>query len=269
MRGILVLMRAYIEYAKKSFMNNIAFRGEYFATLINVLVSLFVNIAIWKAIYEEGEVLEGVGLGIIVTYVIFGVVLQSIFTMEEYLIERKVKSGIIATDLLKPISFRMSVFSYNLGGMVYRLIMLLIPAFLISIMFIGIYPPFSSFMAASFLLSVILGYIVLYNLNFIVWVSSFWFYRTFSLVTIKDTLVSILSGAVIPLWFLPQQLVDFIKMTPFESIYYTPITIYLGQIPPGDVGNSIFKQLAWVLVLGAVGNVLWKIAKKKLVVQGG
>lgn len=44
----------------------------------------------------------------------------------------------------------------------------------------------------------------MYNLNFIVWISSFWFYWTFSLVTIKDAAVMILSGALLPLWFMPQ-----------------------------------------------------------------
>lgn len=262
-------MKAYIEFAKKSFMNSIAYRGEYFATLVNVFVMIFVNIAIWKAIYEEEEMIEGVQLGIIVTYVVFGIVLQNVFSMDEYMIEKKVKSGIIATDLLKPVSFRLTVFFYNLGITLYRLVMLLVPSFVFSALFFGLFAPFSLWMGLYFLISIILGYMILYNLNFIVWISSFWFYRTFSLVTIKDTAVAIFSGAIIPLWFMPEKLVDFIKMTPFESIFYIPISIYLGQISKGEIGISILKQVVWVLILGLLGHILWKAAAKKLVVQGG
>jgi ABC-2 type transport system permease protein len=102
-----------------------------------------------------------------------------------------------------------------------------------------------------------------------VWVSSFWFYNTFSLVTIKDALVLLLSGALIPLWFLPQKIFDFIKLTPFDSIYFTPISIYLGQVPSNEIAAAFVKQVSWILILGLVGHVLWKSAAKKLVLQGG
>ena len=103
-------MRKYLEIAKKSFQNNIVYRVDYFAGVINTLFMIFVNIAIWKAIYEEEEVLGGVQFKVVMTYIILGFLMQSIFMMEEYLIEGKVTSGLISSDLLKPISFRLNIF---------------------------------------------------------------------------------------------------------------------------------------------------------------
>ena len=220
-----------MEIAKKAFQNNLAYRADYFAGLINTLLLIFVNVAIWKAIYEEDEVLGGVQLKIVVTYIVLGFLMQSVFAMEEYLIETKVTSGLISSDLLKPVSFRVYIFSYNIGLMLFRLAMLLIPALILSILIFSFLPPFSTAMGIYFIISAILGYLVLYNLNFIVWISSFWFYSTFSIVTIKDALVMVLSGALVPLWFMPEWLYNIIKLTPFESIYYTPLSIYLGQVP--------------------------------------
>lgn len=230
---------------------------------------IFVNIAIWKAIYEEEEVLGGVQFKIVMTYIILGFLMQSIFAMDEYLIERKVTSGLISSDLLKPISFRLYVFSYNIGSTLFRILMQLTPALLLSIILFKFLPPFSVEMTIYFVISAILGYLILYNLNFLVWVSSFWFYWTFSLVTIKDAVVMIMSGALIPLWFMPQWLFDIIKMTPFDSIYFIPISTYLGQVPTNEIGTNLLKQLIWVVVLAGVGHLLWKAATKKLVVQGG
>ncbi len=262
-------MRAYVEFAKKAFQNNIAYRADYVAGVINAIVMIFVNISIWKAIYEDEQAVDGVQFKMLITYIVLSFLMQCIYGMDEYFIENKVRSGSIGLDLLKPISFSGFVFSYNAGILFFRLLMQLIPAMVVSIFLFKMYPPFSLSMAAFFLLSTILGYFVLYNLNFIVWMSSFWFYWTFSLVTIKDAAVMILSGALLPLWFMPQALVDFINLTPFASIYYIPISIYLGQIPMEEIALTLAKQLIWAAGLFIAGRLLWKIAIKKLVVQGG
>lgn len=263
------MIRAYLEFVKKAFQNNIVYRVDYFAGVLNTIIMIFVNISIWKAIYEEEEALEGVQFRILITYIVLSFLMQCIFSMDEYIIENKVRSGLISSDLLKPISFRLYIFSYNMGSLVFRLIMQLLPAFLVSVLLFRILPPFSLTMTVYFIISLTLGFLVLYNLNFIIWVSSFWFLWTFSLVTIKDAAVMILSGALLPLWFMPQWLIGYIKLTPFDSIYYTPIGIYLGQIPRNEIFISMARQLGWVLVLFGIGHVLWKLAAKKLVVQGG
>jgi ABC-2 type transport system permease protein len=263
------MIRAYLEIAKKAFQNSLAYRVEYFAGLINTLILIFVNVAIWKAIYGEDGSYDGVQLQIVLTYIILGFLMQSIFSMDEYFIATKVNNGLISSDLLKPISFRLMVFSYNFGLAVFKILMNLLPAVIISVIFFRLLPPFSPVMGICFLISLALGYLVLYCLNFIVWLSAFSFYGTFSLVTIKDAIVVIMSGALIPLWFMPQWLYDFIKLTPFDSIYYIPISIYLGQIPSNEIIYSIIKQLFWIVLLIGIGHIIWKFASKKLVVQGG
>ncbi len=263
------MIRAYLEFVKKSFLNNIVYRTDYFAGLINTIIMIFVNISIWKAIYEEEETLEGVQFKIMITYIVLAFFMQCIFTMDEYIVENKVRTGLISSDLLKPINFRVYLLSYNLGTLVFRIVMQLLPALVLSIFAFGLLPPFSAATALYFTASAILAYLVIYNMNFIVWVSSFWFYWTFSLVTIKDAAIMIFSGALLPLWFMPGWLVDFIRLTPFDSIYYIPISIYLGQVPADEIVSSILRQMVWVLILFGIGKVLWKAAAKKLVVQGG
>jgi ABC-2 type transport system permease protein len=262
-------MRAYVEFAKKAFQINITYRADYIAGVINAIVMIFVNISIWKAIYEDEQIVDGVQFKILITYIVLAFLMQCIYGMEEYFIESKVRSGSISLDLLKPISFSGYIFSYNIGILVFRVFMQLLPALLVSIILFRLLPPFSFPMLACFLLSLLLGYLVLYNLNFIIWISSFWFYWSFSLVTIKDAAVMILSGALLPLWFMPQAMVDFINLTPFASIYYVPISIYLGQVPPEEIALVLVKQMIWAGLLFVMGKLLWRIALKKLVVQGG
>ncbi|MEK4059716.1 MULTISPECIES: ABC transporter permease [Paenibacillus] len=262
-------MRAYLEITKKSFLNNLVFRVEYFAGLANSIVTIFVNIAIWRAVYDEEGTMDQLQFSMIVTYVILAMALFHVFSMDEYIIEKKIKTGLIASDLLRPLSFRLQIFSYHLGALIYKLILLFVPTLLFYSAIYHILPPFSTEMFFCFLFSIVLGYLVMYHLNFLIWISAFWLYKTFSLVTIKDTMVMVLSGAVIPLWYMPAWLVSYIKLTPFDTIFYVPISIYLGQLPEHEILTSILRQAGWVLALTLACHLLWKRASKRIVVQGG
>ena len=156
-------MRVYLEYAKKSFLNNSVYRADVIAGIINAVVMIFVNIAIWRAIYEEEEALEGVQIKIIVTYIVLSFLMQLIYAMDEYLIEFKVRSGLISTDLLKPIRFRAYVLSYNIGAMLFKLVMQFMPTLFVAIFLFKLLPPFSGVMFLYFIVSACLGYFVLYN----------------------------------------------------------------------------------------------------------
>jgi ABC-2 type transport system permease protein len=262
-------LRAYLEFAKRSFQNNLVYRLDYIAGVLNAIVMIFVNISIWKAVNEDGDSIESIQLQILVTYIVLSFLMQLIYTMDEYIVENKVRSGTISMDLLKPINFRLYLFSMHLGTLAFRIIMQFIPAFIVSAYIFRILPVFSLQMFFYFLLSAIMGYLILYNLNYIVWMSTFWFYWSFSLVTIKDALIMVLSGALVPLWFMPTWLTDIIAFTPFGYIFSTPILIYLGMMPESDIFDNLTRQFVWIVILFLVGKGLWLMAKNKLVIQGG
>lgn len=262
-------MRAYLEIAKISFKSNLVYRIDFVASVLNAIVMIFVNIAIWRAIYEEQQELEGVQFKIVVTYIVLSFLMQTIFTMDEYFIESRIRSGLISSDMIKPISFRMHVMSYHLGSMLYKIILQLLPAFAVCMLIFNVLPPFSLTMFLYFLASAVLGYMVLYHLNFIVWLSSFWFFGTFSLITIKDAMVLIFSGALIPLWFMPQAVSEFIRYTPFDTIFSIPLRIYLGMVTEQEIVSNFIRQALWLLGLFVVSQLLWKLATKRLVIQGG
>lgn len=262
-------MRAYVEFAKKAIQNCIVYRVNSYAGIVNTIVMIFVNIAIWRAIYEEEAILEGLQFKLVVTYIVLSFLMQSIFAMDEYMIQYKVRSGSISTDMLRPISFLTYIFSHSVGVMLFRIIIQLTPALLVSIFFIKILPPFSTLTAVCFAISVLCGYLVLYSINLVVWLTSFWYFETFSFVTIKDAAVMILSGALLPIWFMPDWLYNIVQVTPFGSIYSVPISIYLGQLPETEIYSKILLQLIWIIIFQGIARLLWHRATKRLVVQGG
>jgi len=70
-------------------------------------------------------------------------------------------------------------------------------------------------------------------------------------------------------WYLPVSVQRIIEFTPFSSIYITPIKVYLQQIDRKEQIDALIMQVMWILILALIGNLLWSLGKKKLVIQGG
>ena len=59
------------------------------------------------------------------------------------------------------------------------------------------------------------------------------------------------------------------NVLPFVWMYEKPISIYLGQGIVGEYIKILFMQLLWIVALDLLLLWLWRVAVKKLCVQGG
>ena len=150
-----------------------------------------------------------------------------------------------------------------MGNIGFKIIMNFLPSLILCILLIGITPPYSIVYLLLSLISIILGFFVLYNISFIISLLSFWFYNIWSISTIKNVIISVLSGTLMPIWFIPQSLVNFIKMTPFDTIYFIPISLYLGRISSSEVIYCMAKQAIWIIILASVSVLHLKNIKQK------
>jgi ABC-2 type transport system permease protein len=122
---------------------------------------------------------------------------------------------------------------------------------------------------ALFTASTILGFLILWQISFIVQMGSFWTVNIWSISTIKNVLINILSGSMFPLWFMPDRVMNIIKFTPFDLIYFAPVRLYLGEM---GIGETIFifgRQFFWICILYAIGEVMWMIGQRKRVMWEG
>lgn len=262
-------MRAYIQYAKCCFKKNLVYRFDYILGILSTLMKIFIYISIWKALYKDNTDIDGITFSMVCTSFILSLAISRAFAIDDFIIYRKVQKGEITNELLRPVSFRGLLLAENLGNIFFNIIVNFCPAVIISSFFVEILPPFSMINFLIFLLSILLGFFVLYEISYIVSVSSFWIINVWSISTIKNVFISVLSGTMIPLWFMPESVMKIIKFTPFDAIYFVPINIYLGKVSMMNIGILLVKQLVWISILQIIGGWIWSRAVKKLVVQGG
>lgn len=262
-------MSGYLAYMKIAFKRNTAYRMDFFLGILNTCLQIFVSCAIWKVLYGANASINNISFSMITTNFIISLGLSNAFAINDGAVQTKIMDGSISNDLLRPIGFRGALLADNLGNIFFKLLANFTPAVIISGIFIGFEAPVSFSAFLLFLLSVVLGFLVFYSLSLIVQMTSFWIINVWSLATITKVIINVLSGAMLPLWFMPDYILNVIKYTPFDSIYFLPVQIYLGQISGTAVLFYFAKQLLWFVVLYGISTLMWKFGQKKIIVQGG
>lgn len=259
----------YLAYSKKCFLGRSAYRLDHILSILSTCLQLFIFWEIYKALYGTNQEIDGITMSMVTTNFILSMGLDKVFCVDDYFLPNKIWDGSISTELLRPISFKGRMIAENAGNALFQLIFHFTPAFLAALVVIGMNPPAGPIMFILFLLSAILGYGVLWAISFTVQMTAFWLVNIWSLITIKNVFVNVLSGSMIPLWFMPDWMGNVLRFTPFSSIYFTPVQIYLGQLSYGEIALRCGIQAAWILVIYLAGNALWHQGQRKLVVQGG
>jgi ABC-2 type transport system permease protein len=263
------MLSGYIEIAKKNFQSSMAFRMNTFMGILNTFIIVLINISIWRALYGNNTTINGVSFMMMVTNLIIGIGISNVFNINEFFVSAKIRTGAITVDLLRPMSFQGYVLAYNLGMIFYKIVVEFFPTLILCFFIFGLLPPISFIAFLFFLISLSLGFLVLYNLSYILSMISFWYFNIWSFVTIKNALIVILSGIYLPYWFMPDWLRNIVGFTPFEALYAIPMGLYFGRIDISSAALLMGKQVLWIALLWSVGQALWKIGCKRLVIQGG
>ncbi len=262
-------IKPYLAYSKKCFLGRSAFRFDHILGIISTCLQIFIFWEIYSALYGTSTEVDGVTMPMVTTNFIISMGLGAALSADDYFLPGKIWDGSISTELLRPISFKGRMIAENIGNSAFNLLFRFVPALLIALFTVGIMPPASPVMLILFVLSAVLGYGVLWTISFAVQMTAFWLVNIWSLITIKNVFINVFSGSMIPLWFMPEWLAGFLKFTPFSSIYFTPVQIYLGQLSYGEIALKCGIQLVWIVLIFLLGDFLWKRGQKKLVVQGG
>jgi ABC-2 type transport system permease protein len=98
---------------------------------------------------------------------------------------------------------------------------------------------------------------------------AFWLLEISTFIFILFAFEYVASGHLFPLDLLPPALEHVLFFTPFPSMLYTPIGIYMGKIVGADIVRGLVVQLIWVLMGYALARFAWRRGIKKYAAFGG
>lgn len=258
----------YIEFAKKAFAREATYRLEVLTEVGSLILRVYILRSLWTALYAQNAAPLDLPLHSMITYATVALLMSLVLEVDgTRLIREKVREGTIATDLMKPISVPLYFFSDGVGQTLLHLV-LVIPSLLIALLLVHIDVPHPATLAA-FALSFLLGYGVNFFVNFLMNSMAFWTLESFAMQLIVRWASDLLSGQIIPLTFFPGIFGRLIFALPFAAIYSTPLLMYVGVIPPTQWSMYLMMQAAWLVTFGALSALVWRLASRRIIVQGG
>lgn len=262
-------MKKYLAYIRCGFLEGCAYRSTFITGMLANFIQAVVLYYVWKSIFSYQEVVNGYTWEIMRQYVFVAFLCNSVFSMgfEMSIAERIVKGDIIL-DLLKPVSYRGTLFFRMLGtaGMEFAVTFVLIAGIYLMVNGVQYLNGIRMFL---FLLSLFLGMGVKFGIQYIFSLMCFYTDNSYGVTKAREILTNFFSGALIPLAMFPDALREVVNLLPFRGIIYTPCCVFLGTFSIRESVVQILLQLIWILVLSFMGTLLGKKAFGVISMYGG
>ncbi len=182
---------------------------------------------------------------------------------------RTVYSGEVGSDLLRPLSLFSYWMARDLGKTLVNLFTRGVIYLLLFSLFFPVILPGSLGQWLAFALSLGLAWLVSFAWRFLVNLASFWTTDALGIARAAYGFSQMLCGFYMPLALLPEWFGRLASFTPFPSMLYTPLQIFLGTMDPAALPGALAAQAVWFLALAGLCLLgLWA-GVRRLVVQGG
>lgn len=264
------LLKQYFAYTRLSILKGTAFRWQVIWGFITGFFIIVFNIFLWSSVYAHKPVIGGMSLNEILTYFLLVQILSMITSNRiDREISREIEKGEILNRLIRPINIYIQGFFTHLGSVVWNILLSGLPILIVSSFMINVTLPQNIFMFFVFLLSILLGLLISYNINFLAGITSAWVRGSEGITHAKDFLIVICAGSILPLSFYPSILQNIFKYLPFKFLIAVPLNIYLGKTNEADCYKLIVEGIVWILLLCVINAFLYKKAFMKVMVYGG
>jgi ABC-2 type transport system permease protein len=247
----------------------LAFRLWFWMSLILDSIQMMILVYFWRAVYSQTATLGGLGLEQTLTYILLAQVFGAL-TDQELIWEfgTQLREGLIVHNLLRPVGFQASYYVQALANLAMRLL-LNIPMALLATLAFGLRWPTDPAAWAAFAVSALLGYTALFFFHWILGSLTFYTTEVWGLGVLVFGMTRFFSGALVPLAIMPEWLRTVVLAIPFAQSLAIPLNFLSGITPVSQAPAVWLSQLAWVIGLGITARLFFRVAIRKITVQGG
>ena len=263
-------MRTYLPVARATYMIGIVYRFGFLFTILGNIVYLGVAYYLWKSSYRYSDTIRGLTFNETFLYVGLGSAIFILLkTYADWIIHYEIREGSIATYLTKPMDFQIYALFANLGSLLMNLTAISIPTALVMAFVFKVKVSLGIGLLL-FPVSLLLAFLISFSIDYFIGLIGFYSESIWGFSTTKEIIVTVFSGALIPLQFFPDVIQKVLYWLPFQSIYHTP----LMMITRPDQGLNVFMpmlliQLFWAIVMFLLARLFYYQAIKVLRVAGG
>lgn len=223
----------------------------------------------WRAVYGTTDTIAGLSLNTTLTYILLAQVFRPL-TDVDLIFEfgYNLREGNIIHQLLRPLNIQAMYYMQNVGALGTQMI-LQVPLALVATFLFGLQWPADLRLWVAFIVSGLLGYTALFFFIYCIACLTFYTTEVWGLGVLIFGMSIFFSGGLVPLAMMPEWLRLVVLSIPFSQALALPINILTGITPLNEVTHIWMTQVLWVLGLWLASNIIFRVAIRKVTIQGG
>ncbi len=266
------MFKKYWAVIKHSLLQSFEYRAEIVSWVILSILPNFVLMLVWVSIYGKTTQLRGVTLAQMLQYFLLVTVINGLTaTHFEQLRAREIREGKIDLFMTRPLSYPMMIFLKDVGGKIMYAFFLLPIFFVITFVLTKLLPigNFNVGLPQVLLVAALLigGYLTEFGFGLIASILTFWFEGADGLEHFKWIILTLFTGAMIPISFMPTWLRSIVTTLPLQYLYAVPIAIIQKTRTVGIFDFFYFAVFLGIMYM--IAYFLWRKAIYKYSSAGG
>ncbi|WP_394679514.1 ABC transporter permease [uncultured Exiguobacterium sp.] len=262
-------IRKYTALMRSQIKVDLAYTAWYWASMFSVTMRLFILYFFWQAVYANKTDVSGISLSTMLTYAVLATMIDQFRGGAGRDLARMIKQGAIAIELLRPYHLLDKLLAQDIGSKVSILFRSILPLVLVSILFIGVDRPQSWLAGIAFVGSVLCAVLLATLIDLLVGIFAFYTVNIWGLSVLQDAVITIMSGAIVPLTLFPDWFQTISLYLPFASLVYVPVAIYTGEIAASGILQALLVQIGWMIGFFVILRITFALAIRKVTVFGG
>lgn len=260
-------LRAMAAAARIGFRHHLAYRSEVVLQLASASLVVGLNGTLWTAAGAARPVIAGepaeVWRGLVLVAWAGG---AAVSTRVHEELGARFADGQIAADLLRPLPLSAGLWARDAGRAAASLLVGTLPLLVLCAVAFPAGLTLAPWQGGLWVASLALAHAANVGLSFLIGLAAMRVRNVVGLSYLKATLVSLFSGALIPLELFPSPLRFVAFCLPFHTFARSPAAVLLGREPALPL---LLEQAAWAGGLWVVGVLAWRHAAHILTVEGG
>ncbi len=234
-----------------------------------MLVLFFIKYNVWSSIYQgaSGQEINGYTFEEMVSYHLWFMIVSMLsMAYSGQDLAEDIRLGRISSYLIYPINF----WQFNTARFLsIECIQVGIVLITLSTTYLGFSHILGEFNPSAFFAGFAISFLVgvfWFTIQYTTGLLAFWFEETWTFRVLFQIIAHFLSGAIIPLDFYPSWLVAILDYSPFPTLAYVPVKIFLGSYT--ELWKAAFTLLFWIIISAGIAAWVWKRGLKLYTAAG-
>ena len=261
---------AYLELIRLRFLIMLTYRVNYYSGIVIYAINIGANYFLWKAIYGSQSQLADMTIVQMTTYLAIAWMARSFyFNNLDREMSTEIRDGSLAIQMVRPYNYLFVKMTQGFGEGLSRFALFTVPGMVAAALIFPVQLTADPLKWLSFLLMLFFSFLLNSMINLLAGLMTFYLEQIEGLLRLKRVMVDLFSGLLVPISFFPEWGQRILEWLPFQAITYLPASYLAGKTVGVQALDVLLVQVLWILGLLLPLLGLWKMARRRLFVQGG